>query len=83
MPVISRFYGITIKMYFQNKEHNPPHLHAIYQDCAGSFLIENGQNDRRGYSCKRTKTHIGIHTMLSKRIVGDVGNTDFLSIGFD
>lgn len=23
MPVISRFYGIIIKMYFQQKEHNP------------------------------------------------------------
>lgn len=42
MPVISRFYGITIKMYLQTKEHNPPHIHAIYQDSMGSFLIENG-----------------------------------------
>lgn len=28
MPVISRFYGILIIMYFQ--DHNPPHLHASY-----------------------------------------------------
>ncbi|WP_302272727.1 DUF4160 domain-containing protein [Brachyspira aalborgi] len=31
MPIISRFYGIIIKMYFQQKEHNPPHFHAIYE----------------------------------------------------
>lgn len=30
MPEISRFYGIIIKMYFFDSEHNPPHIHAIY-----------------------------------------------------
>ncbi len=30
MPVLSRFYGIIIRMYFQQAEHNPPHIHAIY-----------------------------------------------------
>lgn len=30
MPVLSRFYGITIRMYFQQAEHNPPHFHALY-----------------------------------------------------
>ncbi|MFH1740605.1 MAG: DUF4160 domain-containing protein [bacterium] len=28
MPEISRFYGIVIKMFFD--EHNPPHFHAFY-----------------------------------------------------
>ncbi len=28
MPEISRFYGIVIKMYFD--DHNPPHFHAQY-----------------------------------------------------
>ena len=32
MPVLSRFYGIVIRMYFLQKEHNPPHIHAIYND---------------------------------------------------
>lgn len=30
MPEITRFYGIIIKMYFMQKEHNPPHIHALY-----------------------------------------------------
>lgn len=30
MPVISRFYGMVIKMYLLGKEHNPPHFHVIY-----------------------------------------------------
>lgn len=28
MPEISRFYGIVIRMYFD--DHNPPHFHAAY-----------------------------------------------------
>ena len=28
MPEICRFYGIVIKMYFD--DHNPPHFHAQY-----------------------------------------------------
>ena len=32
MPEISRFYGIIIKMYFLSSEHNPPHIHAIYNN---------------------------------------------------
>ncbi len=30
MPVISRFYGLIIKMFFMGKEHNPPHIHIVY-----------------------------------------------------
>ena len=30
MPEISRFYGIIIKMYFN--DHQPPHFHAEYGD---------------------------------------------------
>lgn len=43
MPVISRFYGITIKMYLRQKEHNPPHIHAIYGECIGMFSLEDGE----------------------------------------
>lgn len=28
MPEISRFYGIIIKMYYE--DHTPPHFHALY-----------------------------------------------------
>ncbi len=40
MPVLSRFYGIIIRMYFLQSEHNPPHIHAIYNDdvAAGKIL---------------------------------------------
>ena len=40
MPVISRFYGIVIKIYFQKSEHNPPHIHAIYGEYMGVINIQ-------------------------------------------
>ncbi len=30
MPEISRFFGVIIRMYYD--EHEPPHFHAIYGD---------------------------------------------------
>lgn len=30
MPTISKFYGMIVKMYFQQSEHNPPHFHVVY-----------------------------------------------------
>ncbi len=41
MPVIARFYGILIKMYFSQSEHGVPHFHAIYGEFNGVFAIEN------------------------------------------
>jgi hypothetical protein len=38
MPVISRFYGILIAMYFN--DHNPPHFHAKYSDYEALFAFD-------------------------------------------
>lgn len=35
MPEISRFFGIIIRMFFD--EHDPPHFHAEYQGSKGVF----------------------------------------------
>ncbi len=43
MPVLARFYGIVIRMYFMHGEHNPPHIHAIYNDDAAAIIIETGE----------------------------------------
>ena len=43
MPVISRFHRIIIKMYLRQKEHNPPHIHAIYGECIGMFSLSDGE----------------------------------------
>jgi len=37
MPVIARFYGITVKMYF--REPGVPHFHAVYGEFNGVFEV--------------------------------------------
>jgi hypothetical protein len=53
MPEISRFFGIIIRMYFD--DHPPPHFHAIYGDEEAQISIRpieilNGQLPRRALS---------------------------------
>ena len=50
MPEVSRFFGISIRMYYD--EHNPPHFHAIYSGEEAEIGISplsllNGQLSRR------------------------------------
>lgn len=40
MPVLSRFYGMVVKMYFLGSEHNPPHVHFIYGEHLGLIDIQ-------------------------------------------
>ncbi len=39
MPEISRFFGIVIKMFFD--DHNPPHFHAEYSGDIALIDIRN------------------------------------------
>ncbi|MCX6983600.1 MAG: DUF4160 domain-containing protein [Lentisphaerae bacterium] len=38
MPEISRFFGIIIRMFYD--EHNPPHFHAEYQGNKAVFDLQ-------------------------------------------
>ena len=38
MPYISIFFGIIIRMFYN--EHDPPHFHAYYQGLEGIFDLE-------------------------------------------
>lgn len=40
MPEICRFYGIVIKMFFN--DHNPPHFHVEYSGYKAVISIEEG-----------------------------------------
>ena len=37
VPIISTFFGIVIRMFYQ--EHEPPHFHAEYQGQQATFLV--------------------------------------------
>lgn len=43
MQVLSRFYRIIIRMYFLQSEHNPPHIHAIYNEDVAAINIMTGE----------------------------------------
>ena len=55
MPTISMFYGIIIRMYCSPGEHNPPHVHAYYQDCMAIVDILNGEISMGNLPSKQTK----------------------------
>jgi hypothetical protein len=46
VPTISRFYGITIQMFF--KEHGVPHFHARYGGEVAVFTVEPFERIRGG-----------------------------------
>lgn len=43
MPVLSKFYGIVIRMYYLQSEHNPPHIHASYNEHAAVIDFMTGE----------------------------------------
>lgn len=64
MPILSDFYGILIKMYFQQSEHNPPHIHAIYGEYMGAIDIQTGElieGDLPGRALKLVQEWLQIH----------------------
>lgn len=38
MPTISMFFGILIRMYYE--DHNPPHIHALYGDDQACYTFD-------------------------------------------
>ena len=54
MPEISRFFGIVIRMFFD--EHNPPHVHAAYQGDKAVFDLRG--NVTCGGLSSRTATRL-------------------------
>jgi hypothetical protein len=55
MPTISMFYGILIRMYVGDKEHNPPHFHAIYEEFDAIVDIVTGEIVRGDFPRKQAK----------------------------
>jgi hypothetical protein len=57
MPEISRFFGIVIKMFFD--DHNPPHFHAEYSghlaliDIRQLSASRDGPRNRVGHNPSR------------------------------
>ena len=55
MPTISMFYGIIIRMYCSPNEHNPPHIHAYYQEHKATINITTAEIIEGHLPTKQTK----------------------------
>ncbi len=41
MPIVSQFYGIVVRMYFDDmKQHNMPHIHVQYSGYKAIYNFE-------------------------------------------
>ena len=55
MPTISMFFGIVIRMYYGPKEHNPPHVHAVYQGSEAIFSVSEARKTSGDFPAKQSK----------------------------
>lgn len=62
MPTISMFFGILIRMYYD--EHNPPHFHATYQGHQSTFDMDG--NILQGDFPDRQKKLVSAWAVLHK-----------------
>jgi len=69
MPVISRFNGIVIRMYLRQKEHNPPHIHAVYGEFIGLFSLLEGDMFEGDISIKVQKMIKEIFLYYKERLI--------------
>lgn len=55
MPTISMFYGIIVRMYCAPSEHNPPHIHAYYQDAKAVVELNSCEITEGDFPRKQAK----------------------------
>ena len=65
MPTISMFYGLIVRMYyFDNEQHNLPHIHVHYQSESAVIEIPTGrvlEGELPGKKMKLVDAWIEIH----------------------
>lgn len=69
MPVISRFYGMIVKMYFLPGEHNPPHIHVVYGEYIGIIDVRSCKMLKGDLPPKALKIALEWTTIHSKELL--------------
>ena len=82
MPIIARFYSIIIKMYYMEEEHNPPHIHARYNEYEGIFNIATGIMTRGNLPKNATRLVKQFITQHKQRLLTMWKNQDFEELKF-
>ena len=68
MPEVSRFFGIIIRMFYD--EHNPPHFHAEYQGAKAVFdfdgnLLQGDLGSKTARKLVREWTDLHRHELVA------------------
>ncbi len=74
MPVLSRFYGIVIRMYFLQSEHNPPHIHAIYNEDVAAIDFMTGEG-LEGYLPAKALAMVQEWVEINQSALQEIWNT--------
>lgn len=80
MPIIGRFYNIIVKMYYFEDEHNPPHIHAKYNEHEAVFSLLTGDIIRGNLPKKRWALSERIYISISGKANNHVGKSGFWRI---
>lgn len=76
MPVISVFFGIVVRMYYD--EHNPPHLHAAYH--GNKAVLDFTGNVLKGDLLSRTALRL-VREWIDLHVDGLNGNWELARAG--
>lgn len=82
MPIIARFYSILVKMYYIEDEHNPPHIHAKYNEFEGIFNISTGTMTRGNLPKNATRLVKEFIAQHRERLLSMWENQDFEELKF-
>ena len=65
------FYGIIIRMYCSPGEHNPPHIHAYYQDHKAIIDIHTCEVSEGKLPSKQTKLVLAWTEIHQEELLAD------------
>jgi hypothetical protein len=71
MPTISMFFGIIVRMYCGKSEHNPPHIHAYYQDDKATFDIATGERKEGDFPPRQTRLLVAWIELHREELMAD------------
>ena len=71
MPTISVFFGIIVRMYCGQREHEPPHVHVYYQGCTAVIDIEKAEITKGDFPSKQTKLALAWVELRKEDLLAD------------
>ena len=82
MPIIARFYNIIVKLYYIEDEHNPPHIHAKYNEYEGVFEIATSKMTRGDLPKNAKRLVKEFISQYRERLLSMWKNQDFEELKF-